>query len=368
MLTKNQLTAFLVLLSSFCFSQNKERELQTSLNELNSYLKNEFNNEIKVKDKKIYIFDNNKKSDEILQYWEEANIKDLFKVIKYPKDFKVVLPCKNAEFTNYCGKCYKQENNERKFIFSASNYGIYDFQFTCKSELEMDKLFDLFSNFWLNLTGINSKTKYSNAEIIKIQETVFKNEQIILLDYDKNETYSKSLKKHLNEVVNANYLYVNNDLETYRGSIKLDNNCSSCSVNRVKIKPVIIDTTTVEYKTAKVAKDLGKVLNDYTPTNQINYRDEAVSEMKKLAEKLKEYNQSMKMYEKDCEKDKNFHKSVSYGRSTPCDNIVLYNKLIKSAIEEYLEKYESYITAGDVSYLKQQISQAETNIDNAKLK
>ena len=42
--------------------------------------------------------------------------------------------------------------------------------------------------------------------------------------------------------------------------------------------------------------------------------------------------------------------------------------MIKSAIESYLEKYQNYITEGDVNHLKQQISNAETNITNAKLK
>jgi len=381
MLTKKLLTAFLVLFSSFCFSQNKEGELQTSLNELNTYLKNEFNKEIKVKDKKIYIYDNNKKSDEILQYWEEANIKDLFKVIKFPKDFKVVLPCKNAEFTNYCGKCYKQANNERKSIFSASNYGVYDFQFTCKSELKMDKLFDLFSNFWLNLTGIDSKTNYTNAEIIKIQEEVFKNEQIILLDYDKDETYSKSLKKHLNESVYVNYLYINNDLETYRGSIKLDNNCSSCSVNRIRIKAVIIDTTTienkvakrviidtttVEYKVSKQAKELHDAFSTLLNNNKNNIYQEAKSELNKLEKDIIEYNNSMKMYISDCEKDKQWKNVMPYGKSTPCRNLVMYNEMIKSGIERYLKKYELYTNSDDVSKLKSMIKTAENNISQAK--
>lgn len=350
---KINLLSYLILLPFFCFSQNNKPadngDWQTALVELNIYIKEHFNKSFEVKGDVIYNYFNNGNAN--------AKIKDLFYVIKLPKYKYVYLTCKN----------------EDKCVYSSyTNYYHPEFTFSCKTEAEMDKTFELLNDFWLKLTGLESKTKYTNDQLKELQ--IIEEKYILLTDIANNDPAKESLGKYLNMKVYAEHLSLNNDNETYSGRLIIDSK-NSYSVNKVKIKIIPkpeLDTNTVEYKTAKSSKELGNALKDYTTTvtnnqNQNAFRDEAVLEMKKLAEKVKEYNQSMKMYQKDCEKDKEYHKYVRYGRSTPCDNIISYNKMIKSAIERYLEKYQNYITEGDVKHLKQQISNAETNITNAKL-
>lgn len=331
-----------------------------ALNLLNNYIKDSINysfavgnnnNTFEIKDGLIikHLRSGNKLS---------AKIDDLYKVVKIPKRNGVYLVCKDNS------KCLY--NLDLNHYYPESEFN------DLKSEAQMDRLFELFSKFWFLLTGTDSKTKYDNATLMKMQERL-KSTTVILKDVSKSEAEYSNLSKFIEGYIEVYYLDLNYDYETYHGGIKAGDKWFD--VEKIRIKRISnpeLDSNTVEYKTAKASKELGSALKDYTTTitnnqSQNAQRDEAVSEMKKLAEKVKEYTESMKMYQKDCEKDKNYHKIVTYGRSTPCDNIISYNKMIKSAIERYLEKYQNYITEGDVKHLKQQISNAETNITNAKL-
>lgn len=334
--------------------------LVDALNSLNNYIKDSINYNFEV--------GNNNNTIEIkdgllikhLRYGDKlsARIDDLYKVVKIPKRNAVHLVCKDNR------KClYSLELNH---YCPASEFN------DLKSEAQMDRLFELFSKFWFLLTGTDSKTKYDNATLMKMQERIMTT-TVILKDVSKNETEYSYASKFIDKYIDVHYLDLNYDNESFHGHIKAGDKWFD--VQNIKIKMIPnpeLDSNTVEYKTAKASKELGSALKDYTTTitnnqSQNALRDEAVSEMKKLAEKVKEYTESIKMYQKDCEKDKNYHKIVTYGRSVPCDNIISYNKMIKSAIESYLEKYQNYITEGDVKHLKQQISNAETNITNAKL-
>lgn len=332
-----------------------------ALNALNNYIKDSINYNFEV--------GNNNNTFEIkdgliikhLRYGNKlsARIDDLYKVVKIPKRNAVHLVCKDNS------KCLY--NLELNHYYPASEFN------DLKSEAQMDRLFELYSKFWFLLTGNDSKIKYDNATLMKMQERIM-HTTAILTDVSESDTTYNYLSNFKEKYIEVYYLDLNYDYESYHGGIKAGDKW--CEVQNIKIKLIPnpeLDSNTVEYKTAKASKELGSALNDYTTTvtnnqSQNASRDEAVTEMKKLAEKVKEYNQSLKMYQDDCIKDKEYHQQVSYGRSTPCDNIISYNKMIKSAIEKYLEKYQNYITEGDVRHLKQQISNAETNINNAKLK
>lgn len=337
------------------------KNVKAALNSLNNYIKDSINYSFEV--------GNNNNTFEIkdgliikhLRYGNKlsARIDDLYKVVKIPKRNAVHLVCKDNS------KCLY--NLELNHYYPASEFN------DLKSEAQMDRLFELYSKFWFLLTGNDSKIKYDNATLMKMQERIM-HTTAILTDVSESDTTYNYLSNFKEKYIEVYYLDLNYDYESYHGGIKAGDKW--CEVQNIKIKLIPnpeLDSNTVEYKTAKASKELGSALNDYTTTvtnnqSQNASRDEAVTEMKKLAEKVKEYNQSLKMYQDDCIKDKEYHQQVSYGRSTPCDNIISYNKMIKSAIEKYLEKYQNYITEGDVRHLKQQISNAETNINNAKLK
>lgn len=359
------LALFILLPTISCFSQlnnsESDKKWEAALNSLNNYIKDSINynfevgnnnNTIEIKDGLLI---------EHLRYGNKlsARIDDLYKVVKIPKRNAVHLVCKDNS------KCLY--NLDLNHYYPASEFN------DLKSEAQMDRLFELYSKFWFMLTGTDSKIKYDNASLMKLQERIEK-KTVILKDVSTSETDYSNLSKFIEGYIEVYYLDLNYDYESYHGGIKAGDKWFD--VKNIKIKMIPnpeLDSNTVEYKTAKATKELGNALKDYTTTvtnnqSQNASRDEAVVEMKKLAEKVKEYNQSMKMYQKDCEKDKNYHKIVTYGKSTPCDNIISYNKMIKSAIEKYLEKYQNYISAEDVRHLKQQISNAETNINNAKLK
>ncbi|MBS1639314.1 MAG: hypothetical protein JSR12_04595 [Bacteroidetes bacterium] len=333
---------------------NHTEKIQSSLDSLNAFIKVKFDETIEINGKKIYLIDNKKISNEKSKVWYEGKIKDLGKVIKFPNEFNVSLPCNNDKD---CINGFYMANNERKSVFPINNYGYYSISFTCNSEIEMDKLFELFSNFWFDLTGINSATKYTNAELTQLYKGI-KEDNVLLIDFDKDESDKKQLSKYKNQEIYASYLYLNNDLETYRGNIVLPNNYK-VSVKKIKIQ-LIKEKKVREYKVVNNTESKSE------EKKQISIVEEAADELRKLDKEIIEYNESMKMYIKDCEKDKKMKYTFPYGKSTACRALVNYNEIIKSAIERFLKKYGKYISSEDVSRLNRLKKKAEENIIVAK--
>ena len=342
---KTILTLVVTLKILFCIGQTKEQgnneNWHSALDELNTYTKQKLNQTFEVNKGMLIKLEDGDKL--------EIIIKDYHNVIKYP-EFKSVFVSKKDGHD-----CVDAYFNYRQ----GDNVGFY---LQCESEEEMDKVFELFSTFWQKLTGIDSKIKYSNSELYKMQ--YISRRSVHLIGYEKKEKYKKMLSDYVNRNIFAVSLYLNNDMETYGGYIEIGG--KEIWVSKIRIENILNDTVTFieNPKRTVVRHNSNKSKNNAS----MSIQEEVLLEYKKLAKELEEYNKSMLMYVKDCEKDKNFHKSVPYGRSTPCDNIVLYNKMFISAIDRFLEKYEKYITPESKAHLIKQKKQAETNIDNAKLK
>ena len=324
----------------FCIGQTKKHNnnnenWQPDLDKLNKYTKQHYNQTFEVKDGMILKYPKEGKS--------EFKIRDYYGIMKFPEFNSVFATRKNESECVYAYYKYKQNDN-------------LAFGIQCNSGEEMDSVFILFSNFWQELTGFESKINYTNTQLFRIQ--YIENRKITIVSFPKNEPYKKNLKKHAKDSIYTIGLFLNNDMETYRGYLDMDGNL--CHVDNIKISNIMNDTLS--------AKSIVRKYNSDIAIAKISIQEEVLLEDKKLAKELEEYNKSMLMYVKDCEKDKNFHKSVPYGRSTPCDNIVLYNKMFISAIDRFLEKYEKYITPESKAHLIKQKKQAEINIDNTKLK
>lgn len=181
---------------------------QKALDELNKYIQPNFGETYEVKDKKLI---NNMK-----RGYAEANIADLYKIIKSVKYRYVYLKCKEGQNCVYS---------------SVTNWHHDGFSFECKSEAQMDKTFQLFSDFLYALTGIETKTKFTNSQLLTLQN--IDKSEVTLLEVPKSEPAYKSLKKHRGEKGFAVYMYLNNDEETFSGVIGFGNN--TYKVNKIKI-------------------------------------------------------------------------------------------------------------------------------------
>jgi hypothetical protein len=334
---KTILTLVVTLKILFCIGQTKEQgnneNWQSALDELNTYTKQKLNQTFEVnKDMLIKHEDGHKL---------EIIIKDYHNVIKYP-EFKSVFVSKKDGHD-----CVDAYFNYRQ----GDNVGFY---LQCESEEEMDKVFELFSTFWQKLTGIDSKIKYSNSELYKMQ--YISRRSVYLIGYEKKVKNKKM--PSINRNIYAVSLYLNNDMETYDGYI--DYGGKEIWVSKIRIENILNDTVTFieNPKRTVVRHNSNKSKNNAS----MSIQEEVLLEDKKLAKELEEYNKSMLMYVKDCEKDKQMKQILPYGKSTACRNIVMYNKLFVSAINRFLEKYEKYITPESKAHLIKQKKQAENNI------
>ena len=179
---------------------------------------------------------------------------------------------------------------------------------------------------------------------------------VYLIGYEKKVKNKKM--PSINRNIYAVSLYLNNDMETYDGYI--DYGGKEIWVSKIRIENILNDTVTFieNPKRTVVRHNSNKSKNNAS----MSIQEEVLLEDKKLAKELEEYNKSMLMYVKDCEKDKQMKQILPYGKSTACRNIVMYNKLFVSAINRFLEKYEKYITPESKAHLIKQKKQAENNI------
>lgn len=190
-------------------TQHSSGDYEQSLAELNAFIQSAFDKTFEVKDKKIINYFKGGKA--------EANITDLYKVVKLPKYNYVYLICKD----------------DNKCVYSSyTQYNHPEFTFQCENEANMDKTFDLLSRFWFELTGTDSRIKFTNSELLNIQN--IENREVVLLDVDKSEPAYSSLKKMLNKTVKASYLFMNYDFESYNGRIIIDDK-NSYTVKKIKV-------------------------------------------------------------------------------------------------------------------------------------
>lgn len=239
----------LIFISNIFFlnSNGQTADWEKKLTALNAYISQKFDNTFEVKGNKIINHFSNSSA--------EAKISDLYNVVKMPRYNYVYFTCKD----------------EMKCVYSHyTKYNHPEFTFQCANESEMEKTFELIADFWQSMSGVNSKTKYSNAELLKIQN--IESQKLKLIDVPKSEENYSTLKKSLNKNIIAVNLWLNYDSETYSGKIGIDNNVYSVKRIKVNINPLIGNEEVLDEDfdaLAETATKLNKNMEDVAITENV---------------------------------------------------------------------------------------------------